>query len=126
MGAYLAISAMKNKKCVSMSMVQVKAKEAAVFITILRGQVAHENWPRLQQQYDKLVNSLPDGLVDTYLMQCHEQPTLWEIVTIWANEESFEKDRAQKKTEAAELIFCDLGAVPELQSFQVRRGHQRI
>lgn len=97
-----------------------------MFITILRGQVAHENWVRLQLHYDKLVNSLPEGLLDTYLIQSHEQPTLWEIITIWKNEEAFEKGRAQKKTEAAELLFCDSGSIPEIQSFQVRRGHQRI
>lgn len=97
-----------------------------MFITILRGQVAHENWGRLQLQYDRLVASLPEGLLDTYLIQGHEQPTLWEIVTIWKSEEAFEKGRAQKKNEASELLFIDSGSVPELQCFQVRRGHQRI
>jgi heme-degrading monooxygenase HmoA len=97
-----------------------------MFVTILRGQVAHENWGRLQQHYDKLVNSLPEGLIDTYLIQNHEQPTLWEIITLWKSEEAFETGRAQKKSEAAELLFCDSGAVPDLQCFQVRRGHQRF
>ncbi len=97
-----------------------------MFVTILRGQVAHENWDRLQVHYDRLVSSLPEGLLDTYLIQNYQQPTLWEIVTIWTSEEAFESVRAQKKTEAAELLFCDSGALPDLQGFQVRRGHQCI
>lgn len=97
-----------------------------MFVTILRGQVTHENWGRMQQQYDKLVNSLPEGLQNTYLIQGHQQPTLWEIIMIWKSEEAFETSRAQKKTEAAELLFCEFGEAPELQSFQVRSGHQRI
>jgi len=97
-----------------------------MFITILRGHLAQEHWVRLQQQYEKLVHSLPDGMLDTYLVQSSEQPTLWEILTIWQSEEAYEKGRAQKKTEACELLFCDVGEAPERQTFRVRKGHQRV
>jgi hypothetical protein len=97
-----------------------------MFITIVRGDVAQENWSRLQQHYDRLVNSIPDGLLDTFLVQNTEQPTTWQILSIWQSEESYGTVRAQKKTEACELLFIEVEAVPERQSYQVRHARQRV
>ncbi len=97
-----------------------------MFVTRLHGNVAHEHWNRLQQQYERLVHSLPEGLAETYLMQNTEQPTDWEIVTFWQSEEAYESVRAQKKSNACELLFLELDAVPERQAYRVRRGHQLV
>jgi hypothetical protein len=97
-----------------------------MFVTRLHGHVAPDNWNRLQQHYTRLVQSLPDGLIDTYLIQNSEQPTSWEILTIWLSEETYESVRAQKKTEACELLFIDVDGIPERESFRVKCGHQRI
>ena len=97
-----------------------------MLISILRGHLAQEHWTRLQGHYEKLVHSLPEGLLQTYLVQNSEQPTLWEILMIWQSEEAYESGRAQKKTEACELLFCDAGDVPDLQTFRVRKGHQQL
>ena len=97
-----------------------------MFVTRLHGYVAQEHWTRLQQQYDRLVHSLPEGLVETFLVQNTEQPSAWEILTFWQNEEAYESVRAQKKTEACEQLFLSFEAVPERQSYRVRRGHQLV
>ena len=97
-----------------------------MFVTRLHGDVAQENWNRLQQHYDRLVHSLPEGLIETFLIQNTEQPTSWEILTIWQSEESYESIRAHKKTEACEMLFLEAEALPERQSYRVRHGHQRV
>jgi heme-degrading monooxygenase HmoA len=97
-----------------------------MFVTILQGHVAHENWERLQQQYEHQFQSVPEGLINSFLVQGHEQPTLWKIITFWQNEEFFERARGQKKTSACEVIFIDVESVSERASYQVRRGYSRI
>ena len=97
-----------------------------MLITRLRGNVAQEHWTHLQQQYERLVHSLPDGLAETYLVQSQDQPAAWEILTIWQSEEAYESVRAQKKTEACEQLFLAVESVPDRQTYRVRRGHQRV
>ena len=97
-----------------------------MYVTRLHANVAQDHWSHLQLQYDRLVHSLPEGLAETFLIQNTEQPTSWEILTFWQNEESYERVRAQKKTEACEQLFLAVDAIPELQEFRVRRGHQRL
>lgn len=97
-----------------------------MFVTILQGQVAQENWEKLRQQFERQTHSIPDGLMETFLVQGHEQPTWWQILTFWQSEEFYEGARGQKKTAACEAIFMNSGAVPERSSFQVRYGIERI
>jgi hypothetical protein len=97
-----------------------------MFVTILRGHVAQEHWERLRQQYERQIKSIPDGLMETYLVQGHEQPTLWQVLTFWQSEEVYEGARGQKKMTACETIFYDAGAMPERSCFQVRVGLERI
>jgi hypothetical protein len=97
-----------------------------MFVTILRGQVAHENWERLRQLFERQIHSNPEGLMETFLVQSHDQPTLWQILTFWQSEEVYERIRGQKKMTACEMIFCDVGANPERSCFQVRLGFERI
>ena len=97
-----------------------------MFVTVLRGQIAQENWGRLRQQYERQIQSIPDGLMETFLIQSHDQPALWEIVTFWQNESFFERARGQKKMTACEMILIDAGSVPERSMYQVRSGFERI
>lgn len=97
-----------------------------MFVTILRGQVAQENWGELQHQYERLMKLVPDGLMQTYLVQEHEHKSQWQIITYWKNEEAFLEAHRDKKTEACENLFCDAGTIPERISYHVRRGYQRV
>ena len=97
-----------------------------MFVSIVQGQVAQENWERLRQQYERKTHSIPDGLMETFLVQGHEQPTLWQILTFWQSQEIFEQARGQKKTAACEMIFLNANSVPERTCFQVRYGIERV
>ncbi|WP_322506957.1 hypothetical protein [Anaerolinea sp.] len=97
-----------------------------MYATILRGQVCRENWGRLQTEYEKLLLSKPEEVLETFLLQSEDQPNLWQIVTLWRSEKAFRKAVEEKKTEACEALFCDMGSVPERLHFHVRRGFERI
>ena len=97
-----------------------------MFVTIVQGQVAQEHWERLRQQYERHTHSIPDGLMETFLVQGHEQPTAWQILTFWQSQEIYEQVRGQKKTTACEMIFLNCDAVPERTCFQVRYGIERF
>ncbi len=97
-----------------------------MFVTILRGQVAQENWGELQHQYERLLKSLPDRLLQTYLVQNHEHGSQWHIISFWKSEADFNTAQHDKKTEACVNLFCDAGTIPERVSFHVRRGYHRV
>ncbi len=97
-----------------------------MFVTIVQGQVAHEHWERLRQQYERHTHSIPDGLMETFLVQSNEEPTLWQILTFWQSQEIAEQTRGQKKTSASEVIFLNCDSVPQRSTFQVRYGIERM
>ncbi|GAP05994.1 antibiotic biosynthesis monooxygenase [Anaerolinea thermolimosa] len=97
-----------------------------MYVTILQGQVAQENWGELQRQYEIACKATPEGLLQTFLVQDDEQKTHWQIITFWKNEEAYHKAHEEKKTETCVLLFCNAGTVPERRHFHVRRGHQRV
>ncbi|MBI4926858.1 MAG: hypothetical protein HY835_03755 [Anaerolineae bacterium] len=97
-----------------------------MFATVLRGQVSHEDWTHLEQQYQLMLKSVPHELVESFLMQDHTHPTQWLIITIWKSENDYVTARKEKKTEACEDLFCAAGSVPERSFHHIKRGYFRV
>ena len=97
-----------------------------MFVTIVQANVGQEHWERVRQQFERQTHSIPDGLMETFLVQGHDQPTAWQILIFWQNQEMFEHARGMKKVAAFESIFFDCEAVPERSSYQVRAGVERV
>jgi quinol monooxygenase YgiN len=97
-----------------------------MYATILRGKVTQENWGALQHQYEKMCKAVPEGLLQTYLVQDHDHAVQWQIITLWKSEEAYLEARKSKKTEACENLFCDAGSVPERSCYHVKRSYHRI
>jgi len=97
-----------------------------MYISILRGHVAEENWGLLKKSYAQAIRSTPEGLVQTFLIQGREEPHTWQIISVWTSEEIYDKAHANKLTETCTQMFCEAGSVPERLTFHVEGKYQRI
>lgn len=97
-----------------------------MYATILRGLVVQENWSILEHQYEKLSKDPPEGLTQSFLIQGKEQSSLWQVISLWKNEEMYEKSKESQKTMACEMMFCAAGTVPERICFKVRRWYELV
>jgi hypothetical protein len=97
-----------------------------MFMTILTGQVAQENWIILRHVFDRLCMKPPEGLVETELVQGLDDPTQWQVVTLWASQAAFEVANRAKLTAACEQMFCDAGSVPRRTQFRLVTRYQRV
>jgi hypothetical protein len=73
-------------------------------ITIIEGRVTKENWPVLEQAYQRSAQ-LPPGLEQSFLVQSWEDPEIWQIVSIWNNGDMFRQMGAAGQTPRGILMF---------------------
>ena len=77
-----------------------------MYMTVLTGHVAEENWHLLRHMFDKLCARPPEGLVETELVQGLDDRNQWKVVSLWTSQEAFEEATRAKKTAACEQMFC--------------------
>jgi hypothetical protein len=65
-------------------------------MTIIEGRVAEENWPLLEQAYQRSAQ-LPPGIEQSFLVHSWEDPEVWQIVTIWTNGDMFRQMGSQMR-----------------------------
>lgn len=97
-----------------------------MYMTVLTGQVAQEDWATLRSAFEKLCRRPPEGLVETELVQGLDDLTVWKVVTLWTSQEAYEAATREKKTAACEQMFCDAGSVPHRTHFKLVTRYQRV
>ncbi len=97
-----------------------------MYLTILDGHVAQGDWSHLRHSFEKLCSKPPEGLVEVELVQCVDDPSLWEVVTLWSSEETFQEARRKNLTAACEQMFCDAGSIPRRTQYKLVTRYQRI
>ncbi len=97
-----------------------------MYVTILSGHVTHENWVPLQKSFEKVVRHPPHGLLQSFLVQSKDDPTLWQIMSVWHNLEAFEKAEEEKTAHICVQLFCDAGSVPSRRGFSVVERYLKI
>ncbi len=93
-----------------------------MMITIIEARVAEENWPLLEQAYQRSSQQTPPGLEQSFLMHSVEERDLWQIITVWsgmASLQQLQKSIESGITPRGVLIFREAHAEPTHTVFEV-------
>jgi hypothetical protein len=97
-----------------------------MFVTILTGRVAEENWRTLEKSYERAIRTAPKGILSSMLIQCQAEPKLWQIITTWESEEVYKIAHEQKLANRCVDLFCDAGSTPYRNEYKVFGRYMRV
>lgn len=97
-----------------------------MFITILEGQVKEQNWQQLKNNYASAIRNPPPDLLESFLIHCLDNAGLWRIISVWKNEETYNRYKAEKIIDTCVQLFCDAGSVPNRTSHHVHQKYTRV
>jgi hypothetical protein len=69
-----------------------------MMITIIEAHVTEENWPLLQQAYQRSSQQMPPGLEQSFLVQGIEDREAWQVISVWSGMPALQQ--IQKSIEA--------------------------
>lgn len=98
-----------------------------MYVTILTGRVAQENWIPLTNLFERHVTkNPPPGLQKSCLVQGEDDPSRWRIVSMWSTKAAFtECESTRLPNEYAELM-CDSGTAPYRHGYITRGWYERV
>ena len=88
-------------------------------ITELRARVEEDRRADLQSTFSSFPK-LPTQILSSSLLQDHQDPAIWKIVTVWQSAEALEEYKSSVETPGGVLMFRSVGAEPEFTLFNVR------
>lgn len=88
-------------------------------MTILEAHVAPDKFGILRQVYGAGIKRLDPGLVQTFLIQSTNEPTLWRILSIWTDRDALNRMRQSGETPRGVVFFREAGAEPSLSIFDI-------
>lgn len=98
-----------------------------MFVTILTGHVAQENWNPLTNLYEKTVSKNPPlGLLKSFLVQSEDDPPRWKIVSVWETKAAFERYASTNRTDPYVELMCDSGTVPYRHGYVTKSWYERV
>ncbi|MBI2607207.1 MAG: hypothetical protein HYW51_00010 [Candidatus Doudnabacteria bacterium] len=90
-------------------------------ITILEARVNEQKWDTLQNAYRAVKESSQSPMPrQSFLAQMKEEPTLWQIISVWESMEVLQKMRSSGETPAGVLVFREANAEPKLSIFEAK------
>jgi hypothetical protein len=84
-----------------------------MFVTVAEAHVAEEHWTALQDAYAAGIQALPPGIVQTFLLHNLIDPTVWQIMSIWASREAVLANRRSGQTPGGISMLRAAGAESE-------------
>lgn len=93
-----------------------------MMISILEARVAKENWPLLEQAYQRSSGQTPPGLEQSFLIHSIEDEEVWQIMTVWSGMSSLQQIQKSKEagiTPRGALIFREAHAETTHTVFEV-------
>jgi hypothetical protein len=97
-----------------------------MYVTILSGHVAHENWDPLKKSFEQVGKRPPKALIESVLIQNEDDPTLWQIVSFWSSREAFKEAERKEETNLCVKMFCDAGSVPSRRGYPLIARYSRV
>jgi hypothetical protein len=88
-------------------------------MTVLEAKVEHARRAELERAYQEGTATLPQAIVETFLVRDSQDDTLHRIVTVWASREALDEMRASGVKPKGVQIFEAAGASPTLSVFDV-------
>jgi len=95
-----------------------------MIMTVLEAHVASEKWDALSRTFAEASKNLPSQMVQTFLVQSTDDPTLWRGISIWRSRQALSEYRRSVETPGGILMFRSVGAEPTLSMFDVAVGAQ--
>jgi heme-degrading monooxygenase HmoA len=97
-----------------------------MFVTILSGRVAEENWRTLEKAFEHAIKTIPKGIKTSMLIQCEAEPKLWQIITTWESKEAYDLANEQKVAHRCVELFCEAGSTPYRNKYHVFGYYLRV
>jgi hypothetical protein len=97
-----------------------------MYVTILSGRVAEEDWRTLEKSFERAIRTIPKGIKSSMLIQCQAEPKLWQIITLWESEEVYKTAQEQKISNTCADLFCNAGSTPYRNEYQVFGNYTRV
>jgi len=98
-----------------------------MYVTILTGRVARENWITLAHLFERRVTkNPPPGLMKSCLIQSEDDPSQWRIVSMWFRKSDYEDYASTKKADAYIELMCDSGTVPDRHGYQTQGWYEQV
>jgi quinol monooxygenase YgiN len=91
-----------------------------MWLTMVQGRVAQERWAEFEAIFAR--ESRPAALRQTYLLQSATDPTLWQLIGVWASREEMQAYVQSVPVPGGPAMFRAVGAEPVLSQFDVK-GH---
>jgi quinol monooxygenase YgiN len=83
-------------------------------MTILEAHVYPRQWATLQEAYKAGIKQLDPGIVGTYLIQKANDAEVWQILTVWSDQEALDAMRNSGEMPRGVQMFRSVGAQPAL------------
>ncbi len=93
-----------------------------MMISVIEARVKKENWPILQQAYQRSAGQTPPGLEQSFLVHGVEDEEVWQIVSVWSGMPSLQQIQQSKEkgiTPRGVLIFREAQAEAVHAIFEV-------
>jgi hypothetical protein len=93
-----------------------------MMISIIEARVTEENWPLLEQAYQRSSQQTPPGLEQSFLVHGIEDENLWQIITVWSGMPALQQIQKAKEagiTPRGALIFREAHAETTHSVFEV-------
>jgi hypothetical protein len=90
-----------------------------MLMTVLQANIARENWTTLKDAYNAGMRHIPEQMIESFLVQSDEDPTLWRGVAIWRSRADFEEYRHTVDTPGGIWMFRVAGAEPTVMKFDI-------
>ncbi len=87
-------------------------------ITVVEAHIQPNFYDRLRSLFEN-IPGIPEGLAQSFLSQNKDDPSLWQVVSVWASIGALQKMRASTEKPAAISIFEQCEAKPSLKIFVV-------
>lgn len=97
-----------------------------MYVTVLMGYVARENWSTLQKAFAEAIRHPPKDLLHSVLVQSVDDPSLWQIISFWSSYEAYKEAEAQNQADTCVQLFCAAGSTPSRRGFRVSGRYSRI
>jgi hypothetical protein len=89
-------------------------------MTVLEGHVSADKWEALRETYGgEPTATLPSQMVQTFLVQNMEDPTIWRAVSVWKSRDALAEYRNSVETPGGVLLFRSVGVEPTLTIYDV-------
>jgi heme-degrading monooxygenase HmoA len=98
-----------------------------MYVSILTGRVAQENWEPLESSFEREVKKKPPhGLVESFLIQSEDDPAAWQVVSVWDTKADYKEFEPTEKADVFVELLCHESTVPHRHGYVTITHFERV